>query len=100
MPILSAIGAGFGSDDWKAQLNPGAQPLIKPLSNLGVDTLKALRTGADDFATSWNAGTARQEGLMGDQEGILRSLLQRSMTNDPNQLLRNVGSTLTGLIDP
>ncbi len=100
MPILSAIGAGFGSDDWKAQLNPGAQPLIKPLSNLGVDTLKALRTGADDFATSWNAGTARQEGLMGDQEAVLRNLLSRNLTSDPNQLLRNVGSTLTGLIDP
>lgn len=100
MPILSALGAGFGSDKWKAQLNPGAQPLIKPLSNLGVDTLKAIRTGADDFSRTWNAGTARQEGLMSDQEGVLRNLLNQRLTSDPTQLLRNVGGALTGLIDP
>lgn len=100
MPILSAIGAGFGSDDWSAQLNPGAKPLIKPLSNLGVDTLKALRTGADEFANSWNAGTGRQTSLMGEQEGILRNLLSRRLGQDPTQLLRDVGSSVTGLIDP
>lgn len=100
MPILSAIGAGFGSDKWKAQQQPGAQPLVKPLSNLGVDTLKAMRTGADDFANSWNAGTARQEGLMGEQAGVLRGLLNSRLNQDPTQLFRDVSSSVTGLIDP
>jgi len=100
MPILSAIGAGFGSDDWKAQLQPGAKPLIKPLSNLGVDTLGSLRSGIKDFTNKWNLGTARQEGLMGEQEGVLRNLLNRRLASDPTQLLHNVGNEVMGLINP
>ena len=100
MPILSAIGAGFGSDKWN-QLNiKGTKPLIKPLSGMGVDTLNALRTGAKTFADSWNAGTPRQTGLMGEQEDTLRSLLNRRMANDPNQLLRDVGGQVMSWIDP
>ena len=100
MPIMEAIGAGFGSDKWNQMNIKGTKPLIKPLSNLGVDTLNTLRTGAKTFADTWNAGTAKQAGLMGDQEGILRSLLNRRMSNDPSQLLRDVSGQVMSLIDP
>lgn len=98
MPILSAIGAGFGSDEVTPRYL--APSLTKPLAKLGKQALSSLGTGAAAAEQKYNLGTARQEGLMGEQEGVVRQLLSRALNQDPNQLLQDVGRTAFGFIDP
>lgn len=98
MPILSAIGAGFGSD--KVTPRYFAPSLNKPLINLGKQALSSLSTGGAEAEKTYNLGTARQENLMADQEGVARQLLNRALSQDPNQLLADVGKTAFGFIDP
>lgn len=100
MPILSALGAGFGSDKWNPQFNPGAKKFVKPLTGFGVDTINALRTGAEDFAKTWDAGLPKQQALLGEQEGVIRGLLSKNQNADPLGLLRQVGETAMGWIKP
>jgi hypothetical protein len=98
MPILSAIGAGFGSDKVSPRyLAPG---LRKPLINLGKDALSALGPAGAQAQDRFNAGTAKQEGFMAEQEGLLRNLMQRRAGMDPTQLLKNVGETAFSFINP
>lgn len=98
MPILSAIGAGFGSD--KVTPRYFAPSLNKPLVNLGKQALSSLSTGAGEAERRYNEGTARQEGLMREQEGVSRELLSRALSADPTRLLADVGKTAFSFIDP
>lgn len=98
MPMAAAIGAGFGSDKVTPKyLAPG---LKKPLTKLTKGALSALDKGGIEAQTAFNAGTAKQMELVGDQENVLRSLLAKRMTTDPTQLLQDVGKTAFGFIDP
>lgn len=98
MPAAAAIGAGFGSDKVTPKyLAPG---LKKPLTKLTKGALSALDTGGIEAQDAFNAGTAKQVQLVGDQEGVLRSLLAKRMATDPTQLLQNVGKTAFSFIDP
>lgn len=98
MPILSAIGAGFGSDKVTPKyLAPG---LKKPLTTLTKNALESLNTGGAAAEDAFNAGTAKQAQLVGDQEGVLRQLLARRLGSNPEELLRSVGNTAFGFISP
>lgn len=98
MPILSAIGAGFGSDEVTPRYL--APSLTKPLARLGKQALSSLGTGASAAEQKYNLGTARQESLMGEQEGVVRNLLSRALNQDPTRLLQDVGRTAFSFIDP
>jgi hypothetical protein len=52
------------------------------------------------FRSDFAAGTERQRGLQGEQENILRTLLQRRLSNDPQEQLRQTGNTLFSFINP
>ncbi len=98
MPILSAIGAGFGSDKVTPKyLAPG---LNKPLTTLTKNALASLNTGGAAAENAFNAGTAKQAQLVGDQENVLRQLLARRLGANPQDLLRSVGQTAFSFIDP
>lgn len=98
MPAAAAIGAGFGSD--KVTPKYLAPSLKKPLVTLTKDALASLRTGGAAAESAFNAGTAKQSQLVGDQEGVLRTLLSRRLGSSPEELLRTVGNTAFGFIDP
>jgi len=100
-PIIGqALGAGFGSDKWTPQYQPGAKRLVKPLANFTKDTILKTQEGADAFAKDWAAGTDRQRSLQDEQSGIIRELLARRMGSDPNQLLGDIQDTLFSRINP
>lgn len=101
MPGLEAAAKIFGSDKPpKEVMQRYTLPLLGPLRNLNADALSALRRGGAAAESAFNAGTERQTGLQGEQEGVLRGLLSKALGSDPNQLLKNVGNTLFGFIDP
>lgn len=98
MPILSAIGAGFGSDEVTPRYL--APSLNKPLVNLGKDALSSLRTGGAEAERQYNLGTALQRSLQDEQAGTLRTLRDRALNFDPNRLLGDIGRTAFSFIDP
>lgn len=99
-PIEQGVGAAFGSDSYSPIFSPGAKKLVKPLTSLTVDALKGAGPDFAKYQSAWDAGTARQEGLQREQEGISRSLLARRLESNPLNLTRDVGQQLFGLIDP
>lgn len=101
MPGFEAAAKIFGSDKPpKEVFQRYTQPLLGPLRNLNLDAIRALRRGGAEAETRFNAGTARQEGFQAEQEGVIRQLLAKQLGSDPTELLRNVGNTLFGFIDP
>jgi hypothetical protein len=98
MPILSAIGAGFGSD--KVTPRYFAPSLKTPLVDLGKQALSSLSTGGAEAERNYNLGTAKQTELQGRQENVLNQLLQNRLNTNPTQLLSDVGRTAFNFIDP
>lgn len=96
--MAGSIFSAFGSDKVTPRyLNPS---LNKPLVDLGKSALSSLQTGGQAAEDMYNLGTARQQALMGEQEGVTRNLLNRRLNADPNQLLQQIGQTAFGFIDP
>lgn len=76
------------------------RPVLGALSMLGRNTIRGLGPGLSDFANTFNQGTQRQLGLQGEQEDVLRGLLNRRLASDPQDQLRQTLSTLFAQIDP
>lgn len=100
--IGTSIAAGFGKSNEapKPVFLPGTGRLTRPLSDLSRDALLSLRTGGAAAEDAFNAGTAKQTSLLGEQEGIVRSILNRRLGQSPEDLLRTVGNTAFGFINP
>lgn len=99
--IGKVLQAGFGSDDPPQEVfQRYVKPQLPLLRNLGTDALKSLRTGGAAAEAAYNQGTARQLGLLGEQEDIARTIAQRRLSSDPEDMLRRVGETAFGFIDP
>lgn len=96
--MAGSIFSAFGSD--KVTPRFITKGLNAPLTDLGKSALESLQTGGQAAEDKYNAGTARQESLMGEQEGVARNLLARRMGADPNQLLQQIGNTAFGFINP
>lgn len=96
--MAGSIFSAFGSD--KVTPRYLTKGLNAPLTDLGKSALSSLQTGGQAAEDRYNLGTARQEGLMADQEGISRQLLARRMGADPNALLQQIGNTAFGFIGP
>lgn len=96
--MAGSIFSAFGSDKVTPRyLNPS---LNKPLTELGKSALSSLQTGGQAAEDMYNLGTAKQQALMGQQEGIANQLLNRRLNADPNALLQQIGKTAFGFIDP
>lgn len=100
--IGTSIAAGFGKSDEapKPVFLPGTKSSVKPLGRLGRDAIESLRTGGAAAEAAYNAGTAKQSSLLGEQENIVRSILNRRLSSQPEDLLRSVGNTAFSFIDP
>lgn len=96
--MAGSIFSAFGSD--KVTPRYLSKDLNKPLTALGKSALDSLQTGGQAAEDRFNLGTIRQEGLMGEQEGIARNLLNRRLNADPNALLQQIGNTAFSFIDP
>jgi hypothetical protein len=96
--MAGSIFSAFGSD--KVSPRYLTKGLTSPLTNLGKSALESLQTGGQAAEDKYNAGTARQESLMGEQEGVARNLLNRRLNADPNALLQQIGNTAFGFINP
>jgi len=96
--MAGSIFSAFGSD--KVTPRYLTKGLNAPLTELGKSALNSLQTGGQAAEDKYNLGTARQESLMGEQEGIARNLLNRRLNADPNQLLQQIGNTAFGFINP
>lgn len=100
MPILSALGAGFGSDKVTPRFLPGSKSLAASLADLGRQTLASLKSGGEEAESNILSGQPQQAALQGEQEGVLRKLLARRLGQSPTELLGDVGRTAFGFIDP
>lgn len=96
--MAGSIFSAFGSD--KVTPRYLTKGLNAPLVDLGKSALNSLQTGGQAAEDKYNLGTARQESLMGEQEGIARNLLNRRLNADPNALLKTIGDTAFGFINP
>lgn len=100
MPLSDIIGM-FGSDKPPtAVANRYAAPLMNAGRRLAVGALSSLRTDIPNAFNTYLAGQGRQEALAGQQEGVLNTLLQRRLADDPQQNLRNIFETAFSQIDP
>lgn len=100
--IGEPIAAAFGkrNEAPKPVFLPGTRRLIQPLSYLGKDALESLRTGGAAAEAAYNAGTAKQTGLLGEQEALARDIIGRRQNQTPEDLLRSIGNTAFGFINP
>jgi len=99
--IGSIVGGLFGSNAApKPKYYQGAKDLLTGVRGIGKDVLRNIRSSLPGFYSGFEEGTERQRGLQGEQENILRTLLQRRLASDPQQQLRETGNTLFSFIDP
>jgi hypothetical protein len=97
----SIIGGLFGSNAApKPKYYFGSRPLLQGVSNVGRDVLKNIRGALPSFYTGFEQGTEQQRGLQGEQENVLRTLLQRRLASNPQEQLRETGNTLFSFINP
>lgn len=96
--MAGSIFSAFGSD--KVTPRYLTKGLNAPLTDLGKSALSSLQTGGQAAEDMYNLGTARQQALMGEQEGVSRDLLNRRLSADPNALLQQIGNTAFGFINP
>lgn len=91
----------FGSDEApRAVLNRYAAPTAKSIGRLDTDLTNDVNGLSKDALDKYMASQGKMEGLAGQQEGVLNTLLQRRLNADPNALLQNVGKTAFSFIDP
>jgi len=97
----SSISSLFGSRAApKAYLNRYALPTAKPLGKFGGSLLGDIEPLSREAVSGYLAQQPKQQALAGQQENILNTLLARRLNADPTQLLRDVGNTAFGFIDP
>lgn len=77
-----------------------APKLNKPLISLGVETLGDIGRLSREAQQRFDLGTPRQEQLLGQQAGLTQDLLARARNFDPNQYLRDIGTTAFSFINP
>lgn len=95
------LAAGFGSDDPPEEVfQRYVRPQLPLLRNLGTDALRSLRSGGAAAESAFNEGTRKQSELLGEQEAAARTVMNRRLSQDPEELLRSVGRTAFGFIDP
>lgn len=100
MPLSDVIGM-FGSDKAPtAVANRYAAPIMTADRRLATNTLNAIRPDLQNAFNYYMGGQGNQERLAGQQEGVLNQLLQRRLSDDPNQNLRNIFQTAFSQIDP
>lgn len=96
-----AIASLFGSDEApRAVLNRFAAPTAKASGRLSTDLLSDVNALSKSALDRYLAAQPQLEGLAGQQEGVLRDILNRRSTFDPTNLLRDVGSTAFSFINP
>ncbi len=96
-----AIASLFGEDAApRAVLNRFAAPTAKPLGQYGGSFLNAIQPLQQQATQDYLGFQPKFGELAGQQEGVLNQLLSRRLNQDPNQLLRDVGQTAFGFIDP
>lgn len=96
-----ALASLFGSDEApRAVLNRFAAPTAKAAGKLSTDLLTDTNALSKTALDSYLAQQPRMEALAGGQEGVLRSLLARNLSADPNALLGQIQQTAYGAIDP
>lgn len=95
------ISSLFGSNAApKAILNQHAAPTAKPLGKFGGKLLGDVEGLSQQAVQDYLGQQGKFQGLAGQQENTLNTLLARRMNADPNQLLQQVGNTAFGFIDP
>jgi hypothetical protein len=96
-----ALASLFGKDAApRAVLNRFAAPTAKPLGQYGGTLLGDIEPLQQQAVTDYLGMQPKFQGLAGQQEGVLNTLLGRRLNADPNQLLQNIGQTAFGFIDP
>jgi hypothetical protein len=101
MPAGNVIQGLLGSDKPpKAILNRYTAPVARAGAALAANTLRGLIPGGQLAYDIYMAGQGRQEGLAGQQENVLNTLLNRRLADDPNQNLANIFQTAFSQIDP
>ena len=95
------LAALFGEDAApRAVLNRFAAPTAKPLGKYGGAFPKDIEPAQREASDYYLGFQPKFEGLAGQQEGVLNQILNRRLNADPEQLLRDVGQTAFGFIDP
>lgn len=99
---LGGVAAAFGGDRSapNAVMFEGGEDLLRRTRGVSNDVLRNIRSSMPDFYSGYARGTQQQRGFQGEQEGVLRTLLNRRLNSDPQQLLQQTGNTLFGFIDP
>ena len=96
-----AIADLFGSDAApKAVLNRYAAPTVKAGNNLTEGLLTDVNGLSKSALDQYLAAQPKMGQLAGQQEGVLNTLLDRRLGADPNALLKSVGDTAYGFINP
>ena len=96
-----ALASLFGKDAApRAVLNRFAAPTAKPLGQYGGTLLGDIEPLQQQAVTDYLGMQPKFQGLAGQQEGVLNTLLGRRLNADPNQLLQNIGQTAFGFIKP
>jgi hypothetical protein len=99
---LGGVVAAFGGSDAapKPKYYQGSLPLLRGVSGVGRDVLANLRAQLPSFYSNFAQGTEQQRGLQGEQEQVLRTLLNRRLNSNPQQQLQETGNTLFSFINP
>lgn len=96
-----ALASLFGSDDApKAVLNRFAAPTAKASGALSSGLLNDVNSLSKNALDQYLSYQPKMGALVGQQEGVLNSILNRRLGADPVGLLRDVGNTAFGFIDP
>jgi hypothetical protein len=100
--LIGGIAAGLGGSNAapKPKYYQGSLPLLRGVSGVGRDVLANLRSQLPSFYSGFERGTEQQRGLQGEQEQVLRTLLQRRLASNPQEQLREAGNTLFSFINP
>jgi len=70
------------------------------LGQYGGTLLKDIEPLQQQAVQSYLGEQPRMTALAGQQEGVLNTLLNRRLNADPNALLKDIGNTAFGFIDP
>lgn len=96
-----AIADLFGSDAApKAVLNRYAAPTVKAGGSLSANLLGDVNSLSKTALDQYLAAQPGMERLAGQQENTLQGLLGRRLNADPTALLKSVGDTAYGFINP
>lgn len=100
MPLSDIIGMFGSTKAPTAVANRYAAPIMNSGRRLAVGALNSLATDIPNAFNTYLAGQGQQEALAGQQAGVLNTLLNRRLADDPQQNLRNIFETAFSQIDP